>query len=330
MVEFPMLFRKRRPESEAVHRGSLALYRLGYQCNNHCRMCSNPAPEDVENPSVGELVRRLDFLFEEGIRQVVLTGGEPTVNPGFWPVVDRIRALGMVWDINTNGRAFRSAAFSDEAVKRGLRRAIVSLHSHDARISEEITGHADAYDGAVQGIRNLLARGVPVTINFVLLAPNAGSVVEYVEFCARTFGSVGALKIAFPSVSGRGRAWEGARLRYADVAQQIRGARKAATREGVPLSFESIPLCVLGDESAAEMGRSGWGETHYLDDVAGDRLHSIRFLEASWNVFGEACRACSALPRCPGIPLTYAREHGTGELAPFTDPAAGSATGGTR
>lgn len=311
-----MLFRKRCSEVEPVGPDSLALFRLGYQCNNQCRMCSNPAPLESESPSSEELLRRTAFLHDAGFRQVVLTGGEPTKHAGFWSVVDRLGELGMTWDLNTNGRTLSDASRCRDAVSGGMRRAIVSLHSHRRDVTEAITGQRDAQSEAERAIDHLLRREVPVLLNAVILTATYRSIAEYLRYCAMRFGRQTAVKLAFPSSSGRGRDWEGIQLRYSDVRAPLEEAAAAAADAGLSLYCESIPHCILGDATALDMGRSGFGETHYLDDQTGDSLHSIRYIESRWNVYGDACRGCTALARCPGIPLTYAREHGTNEFTP--------------
>ena len=67
------------------------------------------------------------------------------------------------------------------------------------------------------------------------------------------------------------------------------------------------------------MGRTGYGETHYLDDASGDLLHGMAHVEASLAVYGPACRDCPALSRCPGVEEAYARRHGLSELKGFRD-----------
>ena len=66
-----------------------------------------------------------------------------------------------------------------------------------------------------------------------------------------------------------------------------------------------------------DLGRSAFGETHYLDDATGDRVYSMRHIEAELSAFGEACQQCAAVRRCSGVAREYAEQHGVGELAPF-------------
>src|SRR5262249_55961560 len=87
---------------------------------------------------------------------------------------------------------------------------------------------------------------------------------------------------------------------------------------GARIFFESFPNCILGDPDAVNLGRWRFGETHYLDDANGDRVYSMRHIEAELSAFGEQCRRCSALPCCPGVSRAYAKRYGVDELVPFT------------
>ena len=95
-----------RPETP-VDRHSVSLFRLGEQCNNDCPMCSNSGREEAFFQSTEVLVSRVGFLAREGFRRVVVTGGEPTIHPGFWEIIS---ALGEHFDF---GRIAHLAIKSD-------------------------------------------------------------------------------------------------------------------------------------------------------------------------------------------------------------------------
>src|SRR3954451_18715906 len=126
----PRLFKKNLPDDEPVTSRSAALFRFGEQCNNDCPMCSNTGEASLFFHSTDALLRRADFLHRLGFRRAVVTGGEPTIHPGFWTVVERLAADGFAWDINTHGRSFAKDGFARRAAGAGLKRAIVSRHSH--------------------------------------------------------------------------------------------------------------------------------------------------------------------------------------------------------
>jgi MoaA/NifB/PqqE/SkfB family radical SAM enzyme len=316
----PRLFKKKVPDHEPVTPESAALFRFGEQCNNDCPMCSNTGEASLFFHPTETLLRRAAFLHGCGFRRAVVTGGEPTIHPGFWTVVERLVADGFTWDINTHGRSFAKEGFARRAAQHGLKRAIVSLHSHRPATSAALFGaREDAHHETVAGIDRLLDAEVEVTLNCVLTRLNLCELEEYLRAGHARFGERAAFKFVFPSTLGKGGPWPGiATLRYGEVRESVQRLCSTALELRARVFFESFPNCILRDPDAVNLGRWTFGETHYLDDATGDRVYSMRHIEAELSAFGEACRRCSALRSCPGVSRDYARRYGTGELVPFT------------
>lgn len=316
------LWKKSIPEYAAVTPRSAALFRFGEQCNNHCPMCSNTGEAPLFFHATDELLRRAAFLHACGFRRAVVTGGEATIHPGFWAVVERLAGYGMVWDINTHGRAFSKRPLARRAREMGLERAIVSLHSHHEATSAAIFGASEeAHRETVAGVDRLLEAGVQVMLNCVLTRLNLDQLEDYLREGERRYGRSVAFKFVFPSTSGKGGQWPGiATLRYGEVRERVRRVRALAMQRRLRVFFESFPNCILGAPETMNLGRSGFGETHYLDDATGDRLYAMRHIEAELSAYGDSCRTCAAVRRCPGVALGYARRYGVAELTPFPAP----------
>jgi MoaA/NifB/PqqE/SkfB family radical SAM enzyme len=230
----------------------------------------------------------------------------------------------MVWDTNTHGRSFAAPGFARRAVDTGLKRAIVSLHSHHAPTSAAIFGASEvAHEETVTGIERLLEAGVRVMVNCVLTRLNVSQLEAYLQDGYDRFGRGVAFKFVFPSTIGKGGQWSGiAGLRYDEVREPVQRLRALAARLEVRVFFESFPNCILHDPGATNLGRSAFGESHYLDDASGDRVYAMRHIEAELSAFGEACRRCVALRRCSGLALAYATRYGVDELTPMLQESA--------
>jgi len=322
------LFKKQRPEDIPVTLKSVALFRFGEQCNNHCPMCSNTGEPGLFFHPTEELLRRAAFLKRCGFARVVVTGGEATIHPGFWTVIERLAEDGIAWDVNTHGRTFSRPGFAQRAVTTGLQRAIVSLHSFDAATDATIFGaDENAHFETVTGVDRLLEAGVRVMLNCVLTQLNLAQLHDYLREGARRYGRRVAFKFVFPSTGGKGGQWPSiATLRYDDVRLPVRHLRQLATELDLRLFLESFPNCIVQDPTSANLGRSGFGETHYLDDASGDRIYAMRHIEAELSAYGDGCRRCAALSRCPGVARSYAQRYGVDELTPFA-PSPGLSSG---
>jgi pyrroloquinoline quinone biosynthesis protein E len=183
------LFKKKVPDDEPITPESAVLFRFGEQCNNDCPMCSNTGEAALFFHPTETLLRRAEFLRRTGFRRAVVTGGEPTIHPGFWTVVERLSADGVTWDVNTHGRSFAKEGFARRAVDQGLKRAIVSLHSHVPATSATIFGTREhAHHETVAGIDRLVDVGVDVMLNCVLTRLNLGVLEAYVRFGRMRYG----------------------------------------------------------------------------------------------------------------------------------------------
>ncbi|MEZ4265847.1 MAG: radical SAM protein [Myxococcota bacterium] len=312
------LLKKLRSADRPVDAQSIALFRLGEMCNNKCPMCSNSGRPEAFFIQEDALLERVAFLKRRGFSRVVLTGGEPTIHPSFWTVVDALGKAGIAWDINTHGRSFADRAFAARAQESGLGRAIVSLHSHRVEPSMVIFGVSErGHHETVEGIENLLAQGVWLMLNCVFSRENIDHIEEYVRFCVDRFGTGYVLKLVFPSTTGKGGDWEAIHLTYAEAGPVARRAAEVAREAGLRMAFESFPNCVLDQPRARNTGRSGFGETHYLDDISGDRIYPIDHIETELSVYGPQCAGCRAVRRCAGVASTYAARVGTDELVPY-------------
>lgn len=303
---------------------SVVLFRLGEACNNDCPFCSNSGRPEARLVAGASVLARVDTMAAMGVRRVVVTGGEPTIHPAFDALTERLQARGIRWDINTHGRSFADIDVMRRAVRRGLRRAIISLHHFDPAISARLFGaKIKAHEETLAGIAIALREGVKVMLNCVITQDNLTQLGELVDFCVAEFGPIGrfAMKFAFPSTAGKGGGWPGIHLSYSEVQPAIRALDANRGRWPVPIYFEGLPNCVIGRDDVSPMSRTGFGETHYLEDIDGDQLYAMEHVEADFAVYREECRACSAWERCPGAAASYAKRYGLGELKPFSGAA---------
>ena len=319
--EEPVLFEKSVEASEPVTASSMALFRLGELCDHDCPMCCNSGLGPLRRFSVEELLRRQEHLRTLGFQRVMLTGGEPLVHPGFWQLARALAAAGMRWDLNTNGGQFAAAGLAERARGLGLQRAIVSLHSHVVSESCVLSGIDPVRHAMVLGgVAALREAGAEVWLNAVLTRVNLASLPRFVVWCAERFpGS--PVKLCFPLALGKGADWPGTQLDYYDVRAPLRAALKTARAVGAELHLEAIPCCVSGEAAAHDMGRSAFGETHYLHDGGGRRHVGMRWLEARERVYGEPCADCEAIDACPGVGRDYVLRRGLPRLEPFSGGA---------
>jgi len=147
------------PTSLTDYPGKVAAVLFTAGCNFRCPFCHNPElvlPEFVERADLldddelfAELSERSSFL--DG---VVITGGEPTLQPELNRFIERVKAHGLMIKLDTNGAR-------PDVVEKLLEQSALDYVAVDAKAPperyEEVTGVADV-SKAVSGTIGLLKR----------------------------------------------------------------------------------------------------------------------------------------------------------------------------
>lgn len=310
----------KRPAPIPVTDSSRVLFRLGEMCNYNCPMCPVSGLKERFYHDYENLIGKLDYLHELGVKALVVTGGEPTIHPNFEQFAQEIANRNMTWDINTNGHGFADEKLSAYCRSMNLQRAIVSLHSHLPEVSDIIFGsRSDEHQRTCRGISTLLSHGVEVMINCVLTKHNLETLGDFVTYLARNFSGITSLKIAFPNDMGIGKRWEGADIQLDSIVEPLKNAVQCAKENNLDLHFEGIPICIHEQTDKPNYGRSQFGETHYLDEINGRELKQITVLERNAAYFGTQCSRCIHEAGCSGITNQYLSQVGTNELKPYYD-----------
>jgi len=300
---------------------------LGYiqvtrQCNQRCRFCSNP-PVEAER-TLEEARALVDDLRRRGYDGVILTGGEPTLEPALPEIVAYCQQVGLPPRLITNGTRLADAAYLDALVDAGLGHVHLSLHSHDPELHGVLTGNPDGH-GAICAALELIGERsdrVSADINAVITSENAGHLHQLAAFVIEQFPFV------------RHFVWNGLdpetdRLRgrrelipsLADLEVSLDAAARLIEGSGRTLRVERIPLCyMLGFEHCStetrKIVKAEERVTHFLDRRGAVRQGP----EAFRHRYHPPCEPCRLHDICAGL---YHRGEGydARELAPqFVDP----------
>lgn len=150
---------------------SKLIINLTYRCVNQCVFCSVGDRPVVD----GALHRQLQVLEEasrQGIRLLDLDGGEPTLYPGLFDVIDRALALGYQRiTVTTNGRRLDDGELLGELGRRGVE-LLVSLHGQVASVHDALTRSPGSFRETWAGLRLALRRLDQVGVNTTVVAGN--------------------------------------------------------------------------------------------------------------------------------------------------------------
>ncbi|MFC8517194.1 mycofactocin radical SAM maturase [Streptomyces sp. NPDC057257] len=176
-------------------------WELTYACNLSCVHClSSSGRRDPHELSTDECKAVIDELARMQVFYVNIGGGEPTVRPDFWELVDYATAHRVGVKFSTNGvritpEAARRLAASDYVDVQ------LSLDGATAEVNDAVRGRG-SYDTALRAMANLRAAGFRgFKISVVATRHNIGQLDEFKALADR-YGA--QLRLTRLRPSGRG------------------------------------------------------------------------------------------------------------------------------
>jgi MoaA/NifB/PqqE/SkfB family radical SAM enzyme len=178
------------------------IVRTGFGCNQDCGMCWQGRDWGRYGPE--QVLLWIEDLWAAGARALIVSGGEPMLDPELIRYVERARALGFSGvTLETNAIQASKPGYASRLAKAGVTQAFVSLHSGDAAVSDAITRAPGTHERTVRGIHGLLDAGIPVALNAVTTAEGIDALGELPDFIHDTFGRHAGLlhlMISYPTM----------------------------------------------------------------------------------------------------------------------------------
>ena len=296
-------------------------WELTYACNLSCVHClSSSGRRDPRELSTAECRAVIDELERMQVFYVNIGGGEPTVRPDFWELVDYATAHHVGVKFSTNGvqvtpAVARRLAGSDYVDVQ------ISLDGATAGVNDAVRGRG-SYDTALRAMSALAEAGVRgFKISVVVTRQNAGQLDDFKAIADR-FGA--QLRLTRLRPSGRGAdVWD--ELHPTSAQQRQLYDWLVARGEQVLTGDSFFHLAAYGDPLPG-LNLCGAGRVVCLIDPVGD-VYACPFaihdsflagnvrgpggFAAVWRdseLFaglrrpqaGGACRSCSAYDSCRG------------------------------
>lgn len=184
------------PLMKAPHRMDLMVSAMSkngkWHCNQKCLHCyaAGQSQSEVNELSTNDWKLIIDKCKSIGIPQLTFTGGEPTMRPDLFELIEY--AQWFVTRLNTNGVKL-SKEYCEKLYKSNLDSIQITFYSSDEETHNQLVG-ADNFSKTLDGIKNALDAGLNVSINTPLCKINS----NYVE----TLRLLNELGIKYVSCSG--------------------------------------------------------------------------------------------------------------------------------
>lgn len=171
------------------------------KCNLLCAHCMNRS-NDNESTEIGmswELISALvDELYANNVREIYISGGEPTKYPFFDQLVKKTHEMGFQTLIATN--AYDIASYI-ETIKQYVDIVFVSIDGTPST-HNKFRGKKDAYEKTMHNIQALISQKIPVRISTVVSKANLNELEDIID----SVSQLGVFQIHFTAMVNVGRA----------------------------------------------------------------------------------------------------------------------------
>ena len=170
-------FRKLKPCGEITKRTRLF---TGYACNIRCKFCFY---KDMPHTDIKHLIwRQLDEGKRFGILDWDISGGEPSILPYWFEILDYMRELEFrnIACI-TNGYKFAKKDFLIKSKEKGLNELLFSVHGSNEEIHDKMTGVKGSFAKMKEALIHARYYGMKIRINVVVTKDNYKDLINIAE-----------------------------------------------------------------------------------------------------------------------------------------------------
>lgn len=273
--------------SLAIPRPIGLLAELTHRCPLRCPYCSNPlALDDPANElDTATWTRVFAQAAALGVLQLHLSGGEPAARHDLEQLTGAASRAGLYTNLITSGLGLttsRIAALRDA----GLEHVQLSLQDADALPADRIAGRDGLHARKLRVARDIVAAGLPLTINVVLHRANIARLQDCVALAVR----LGAGRIELAHAQYHGWALPNRDALMPDAAQvrvALDALREARDRFGDRIAIDAIvpdyharrPKPCLGGWARRSLNITPTGRAlpcHAAESIAGLEFWSVR------------------------------------------------------
>jgi radical SAM protein with 4Fe4S-binding SPASM domain len=240
--------------------------------------------------------------------QLKITGGEPTLHPGFEEIVEHVDASGVPFVLFTNGRWAKPERLLDFlAGLSHLDGLLISLHGARPASHEAFTGVAGSYAETVGNVERAVEAGLRVTTSTVLTRQSCSEVEEVIAL-GKELGVDGAAFQRYIGAPALEAGWDELR-RAIDAIEGVMNGNGRRVRFGTPIPHCFVPNHSVGCcAGVAQATIDPWGNLRPCNHVSlacGNLLRQP--LDEVWasvemrrfrDAIPEQCRSCEAFGTC--------------------------------
>jgi len=147
----------------------------GKLCNLRCEFCYYKNHLSERDP-LEEIYKRIDYIKSYGISEIDLSGGESSVEPNWFKILEYCQGKFTRISCLSHGGKFSDIDFMQKSYDLGLKEILFSLHGTSERIHDSIVGKIGSFKNLMAAIKNAHQLGIEVRLNTTLYNMNYNNV----------------------------------------------------------------------------------------------------------------------------------------------------------
>ncbi|MEM0360151.1 MAG: radical SAM protein [Candidatus Diapherotrites archaeon] len=288
--------------------------KLGFSCNNNCLSCPQAHRRHLGDLTTAQAKKFLLAGLRDGAKELVLTGGEPTIRADLIELVEFARKKGFERvQLQTNARMLSYKSLALKLVEAGITEFCVGLHSDKKETQEFLTRSPGSFTQTIQGIKNLVELNQYVTINSVIHKLD----FERLPLRAKMAVELGVQQFQLAFIHCAGNAFENMDLlcpKKSKVMLFVHKALEIAANAGLTAMVEAYPFCFMQgfEKHCSEL----YMPSAEIRDAEGLVKDFDRVRKESGKLKGPNCSKCKFFLVCEGPWKEYPQKFGWTEFKP--------------
>ena len=275
---------------------------VGYACNQRCRCCPLIDKEHRRMiVSLEDIKKEATIMKNLGVTDVTISGGEPTIHPDFFEIIDFFFEKDIAVHILSNGERFADNEFLTKFLQIAQNHEVsvtTTFHSHVAEEHEYQNQSKGSFERSLSGVRALDVNNVNVSVKHCITSNNYENLPQFLNFVLNNF-SINA-EIQFWGIDLGGIDEQLAKESF--VAYDLVGKFLKTTLDlfesrseprGRVLTINNLPLCML-DAYYWQYFTSPEADTYI------EHMQEGRKMDAISGPASKRCLDCRFRMYCPG------------------------------
>ena len=288
-------------------------FNITYICDSNCKFCAaniglidsnayTMRPDEVEIQLLRENVNKGDI--------VMISGGEPSLSPSFWEILDVCRKYECYIELTTNGHLFSDIKLAKKLYKYENVNVQIPIFGTE-RQHDYLTGCKGAFFKTIQALDNfsqlMKSKSFTVSIKFLLCkATVEGNRAGY-DYLKRRYGAQFLYFLNVLLVSDK------VKMNSAELLEpySITISKLGDFIEYDDIRVDTVPLCLLSEQK-----RNAYLKQKHFDLL---KIYTDAkvFNKDMNNYSGEKCDMCRVKKYCDRFLPSYIDYFGDGEITPL-------------